>query len=88
VALGHEQGKSEGMLQANLEGEQKVIWKLLTHRLGPLGEDVSKRLASFSEAQMLDLAIKISSASSLRELGLESRTDCSTRRISCGGTRR
>jgi hypothetical protein len=61
--LGHEQGQ--------LTGEQKLLREQLAHRFGPLSEEVSKRLQSCSEAQLLDLARRVLTASSLRELGLE-----------------
>lgn len=54
------------------EGERKVLREQLTIRFGKLSEEVSKRLESCTDAELLGLAKKILSASSLLELGLES----------------
>jgi Domain of unknown function (DUF4351) len=57
--------------QGQLVGQQELLRQQLANRFGPLNEEVSKRLQSCSEEQLLELANKILTASSLRELGLE-----------------
>jgi hypothetical protein len=69
--LGHEEGERKGKREGERKGEQKVIREQLTSRFGALSEEVSKRLESFTDAELLVLAKKILAASSLRELGLE-----------------
>ena len=66
--LGREEGEREG----ERKGERKVIRELLVTRFGKLSEEVGKRVDSCSDAELLELAKKILTASSLQELGLES----------------
>jgi len=57
--------------QGQLVGQQKLLRQQLANRFGPLSEEVRAHLESCSEEQLLQLADKILTASSLRELGLE-----------------
>lgn len=52
-------------------GELNVIRELLTTRFGSLNEEANKRLYSCSSSELLELAKKLLTASSLQELGLE-----------------
>jgi len=70
--LGREEGEREGERRGEQKGEQKVIKELLSTRFGTLSEEVNKRVDSCSDAELLELAKKILTASSLLDLGLES----------------
>ena len=78
--LGREEGKREGKQEGERigeqkgerKGEQKVIKELLSTRFGTLSEEIIKRVDSISDSELLELAKKILTAASLRDLGLES----------------
>ena len=52
------------------QGQRKLLSVLLAARFGTLSEEVNKRLKACSSPQLLELATKMLTARSLRDLGL------------------
>ena len=65
---GLEQGLVKGLKKGRLEGEGAILRRLLTHRFGPLPQDVLERLAHAGSQQLETWAERVIDASSLDEI--------------------
>ncbi len=65
---GVEQGMERGMAQGRLEGERKLVLRVIQHRFGDLPAAYRLRLQSASQAELEDLADRVLDASSLDDL--------------------
>ena len=67
-----EEAKDEGRNEGLDMGKRQIVERLLEARFSkPLDENAKRRLQSMSGNRLETLAIQVSSASSLKELGLE-----------------
>jgi hypothetical protein len=68
---GLEKACAEGFEEGRLEGARGVVVRQLEALFGPIPEAVIERLNDLDFAQLLDLAIKLLKARSLKTLGLD-----------------
>ena len=68
VEQGMAQGMEQGMARGRLEGERKLVLRVIQHRFGELPAAYRLRLQSASQAELEDLADRVLDASSLDDL--------------------
>ena len=68
VEQGVEQGMEQGMARGRLEGERKLVLRVIQHRFGELPAAYRLRLQSASQGELEDLADRVLDASSLDDL--------------------
>jgi hypothetical protein len=65
-----EKARKEGRLEGRLEGQRELLRRLLENRFGPLSPRVSERLAGSTAEELDRLALRLLSAASVDDLGL------------------
>ncbi|MFP1679117.1 DUF4351 domain-containing protein [Alloalcanivorax sp. C16-2] len=68
VEQGVAQGIEQGIERGRLEGERKLVLRLMQHRFGDLPAAYRLRLQSASQAELEDLADRVLDAASLDDL--------------------
>ena len=74
-ATSYKKGLEKGREEGREKGQFELTCSVLTERFGELSEEARRAVASMSRTQMQALLLKVGTASSLAELGLEKPTN-------------
>ena len=64
----YKRGLEEGLQQGALEGERKLLRRLIEKRFGPMPGWAEERLTSRSAAELEDLSVRVLDAQSIEDL--------------------
>ena len=66
-----ELGREEGVQTGLKQGQQEAIKEILEYRFGELPQAAQNRIQTMDRQQLVDVKKRITSAQSLKDLGLE-----------------